>query len=375
MSVPPYPDTSPPPHRAPFAMPPHEVMRDPTLSVDAKVIWTLLDGHAGENYSTRVRQQTLAQEMGLGPSSLRRVKRAVAELVERGLLLVERTGRSNVYQVLNPSRMTHPERLRQRLEHAEKQQKRQTVSNPAPSDRAAVTLSDRAAVSPLHKKNPSKNKQSKEEPQRDREPVAVAEVAAAAGSAMQKNSTADPFAVETLLTALPDHLRPEPTANVAEALAAAVARGWTPEHLAAAIADQIPNPTAGPGLAVKILRDLSAQPPAEHLRRKQKPTWCGTCDEISRLVEIAGGKMKRCSACHPLAEHQEQPAAEISSLNSEELHSNSERAEMILADLRARRGSQSGTAALMDELALAEPSEALTAALSGSGAAAQAVSA
>lgn len=31
-----------------------------------------------------------------------------------------------------------------------------------------------------------------------------------------------------------------------------------------------------------------------------RPPWCGTCDEATRLVELADGRAARCSRCHPL---------------------------------------------------------------------------
>ena len=35
-----------------------------------------------------------------------------------------------------------------------------------------------------------------------------------------------------------------------------------------------------------------------------KPLWCGTCDELTRHVELADGRVKRCADCHPLRREQ-----------------------------------------------------------------------
>lgn len=353
-------DVSPQPHRdtrAPFAMTPHEVARDPSLTLAARVLYTVLDGHAGEEYVTRVRQDTLARELG---ESLRTVQRALAELVSAGLLLVERTGRSNVYQVLNPSRMTHPESTQKRLAHAQKRQKRATAGG---SDMSPGGGSDTSLVAGLHKNNQEKNNQVREEPPNVARPSRMAGAAAAAENPPQRPSPPppDPIAVETFLRALPDRLRPQATAAVAGAVADALARGWSPGDLAERIAERAPNANAGPGLAVQILRELSGQPPAEHQRRMEKPTWCGECQEATRQTETAEGLPRRCPQCHPLAEAPQRPQ------KPQHVTDGSGYAQLIAADLRARRSPQRGSRdpvtlgeALLAELALAEPPEALT---------------
>lgn len=51
-----------------------------------------------------------------------------------------------------------------------------------------------------------------------------------------------------------------------------------------------------------LVRDcpLNYQPPATTPPKPSKPPWCGQCDERTRLVTVADGRMARCHACHPL---------------------------------------------------------------------------
>jgi hypothetical protein len=293
--------------------------------------------------------------------------------VEYGLILVERTGRSNVYRVLNPARMSPRELMNFTAEHAQKQRKQ---SQRDTSDRADSHLSDRAVVSPLHKKNPLSKNKALEEPPQSQEPALVAEVAVAAAGDLQKEQkpSVEPFLTERFLASLPEHLRPKETPAVAEAVVFGTRRGWEPELLAARIAEEIPNRNAGPGLAVTLLRQFCQQPPAEFFgisgapvsQRVQREPWCGLCDERSRLRETAQGALERCTACHPLRVTSEQISPlEGSSLTAEESAGDgAQYAEMIRADLRARNGSHDDTEALLEELALAEPAEALTASVS-----------
>lgn len=55
--------------------------------------------------------------------------------------------------------------------------------------------------------------------------------------------------------------------------------------------------SAGGGYLVWLLRhvDAAAVEPVP-----ERPAWCGACDERSRLVEVVGDRVARCSACHPL---------------------------------------------------------------------------
>lgn len=43
------------------------------------------------------------------------------------------------------------------------------------------------------------------------------------------------------------------------------------------------------------------EPDGPHLRVvPDRPTWCGTCDERTRLLDVPGAPVARCPVCHPL---------------------------------------------------------------------------
>jgi hypothetical protein len=46
-----------------------------------------------------------------------------------------------------------------------------------------------------------------------------------------------------------------------------------------------------------------APPEGPHLRVvRDRPVWCGTCDERTRLLDVPGAPVARCPVCHPLAD-------------------------------------------------------------------------
>jgi len=85
-----------------FSIIPHSLVRDPKISPLAKVVFLALDARIGQKHSQRVLEKTLAQDLDLSLSTL---KRALKELREAGFLTTYRTGRSNRYELINPSRV------------------------------------------------------------------------------------------------------------------------------------------------------------------------------------------------------------------------------------------------------------------------------
>ncbi len=88
--------------RTKFSIIPQDLFRKAFLSPLAVVVFLELDARIGQKASYRFKQETIAESLGL---SLRQVKRALKELRDKGFLVIYRTGRSNRYELINPSRV------------------------------------------------------------------------------------------------------------------------------------------------------------------------------------------------------------------------------------------------------------------------------
>jgi hypothetical protein len=84
-----------------FAVVPAEVLKDPAISDAAARLYGVLDSRITGTGSQRIRQDTLAADLGWSPS---KVKRAMSELVKAGYVLQTRTSRSSRLSVVNPVR-------------------------------------------------------------------------------------------------------------------------------------------------------------------------------------------------------------------------------------------------------------------------------
>lgn len=122
---------------APFAMAPVAVVRDATLSVQARFLYVVLDARQGQSGSVRVRISTLCQDTGASSAS---VRRWLDELRDAGLVATQATGRSLAIYVSNASRQSARVLTRERTrEHREcspvsalqRHNKRDTSSSPA----------------------------------------------------------------------------------------------------------------------------------------------------------------------------------------------------------------------------------------------------
>lgn len=85
----------------PYAMMPSVVSRNPALSPAARALYVILDSHIGAQSSMRVNVSTLAAELG---RSDRQTLRLLEQLRAAGLLHTQRTGRSLIFRLVNPSR-------------------------------------------------------------------------------------------------------------------------------------------------------------------------------------------------------------------------------------------------------------------------------
>lgn len=93
-------------HPAPFAVVPSAVLRDASLSLQARALYAILDDRQGPSGSVRVRIATLCQDTGASSAS---VRRWLDELRAAGLVATQQTGRSMAFYVSNPSR--RPDRV------------------------------------------------------------------------------------------------------------------------------------------------------------------------------------------------------------------------------------------------------------------------
>ena len=246
--------------REPFAMAPRSILRDASISPLARLLYMILDDRAGASGSVRVSQATLAQDVG---TSVRTIKRAIAELGTSGLIHTRVTGRSSYITLWNPSRTTAAQTVQDDL-----------VGHQWP------TRGDTSG--PSTEKEGLRNKQAT--------PAPVDELT------VPDLLLPDPLEIESFLDALPAHLRPEPNSTVLKHLSAALDHGWTVLSLAAAIRKQITNPDARPGLTVRVLAQLSTQPATEHVDR---PT--PTPMTVAQLLNAArcdhGELIGRCALC------------------------------------------------------------------------------
>lgn len=81
-----------------FAVVPREILFDPTLSANAKLTYAALSSHANRYAQAWPSRQTLADELGISESS---VKRAVKELADANVITVRGRARSDGGQTSN----------------------------------------------------------------------------------------------------------------------------------------------------------------------------------------------------------------------------------------------------------------------------------
>ena len=223
-----------------FAITPSSVVRDPHLSLGARTLYTLIDSHQGVKGRQRLKIATLAGELGV---SDRATSRYINELKAAGHLTTKATGRSLSFTVTNPSR-------RSKLTA---DSPAQVIPRPAKSGER-----DLPPVARLQSINPLSNKKACTQ----EIPTITVEITETRNAAAKSGT--DSLTLEQFRDLLPEQIRPRPETHLANTLAAALERGWTVQGLALAIKAEIPNPQAGPGLTVKILRQLSQRPPDEY---------------------------------------------------------------------------------------------------------------
>ena len=259
-----------------FAIVAHSIARDASLSPAARLLWVILDGRQGKHASTRVGRALLAQDLGV---SVRQVGTLLAELETAGLLSRTRTGRTTIYRVHNSAR---------------------DGKSSAPVMGSQVPVRWEVDFLSTEQEPQRSNKQARKqviEPSSN--------PADRAAAAVLTDELADPLTVEAFLAGTPAHRRPSSSETIARYLGQALASGIALPDLLAAIAEDVTNKDAGPGLTVAALkRWRSLVSPASSKQQDHHPAWCGTCDSRTRLLEIETpeGDLKpvRC-ACHRLS--------------------------------------------------------------------------
>ena len=126
-------------HPAPFAVVPSAVLRDASLSLQARALYAILDDRQGASGSVRVRIATLCQDTGASDKS---VRRWLDELRAAGLVATQQTGRSMAVYVSNASR-TGRTVIRDRADRSPVtglQRSNSLVPTSSPDDRPQVQL-------------------------------------------------------------------------------------------------------------------------------------------------------------------------------------------------------------------------------------------
>ncbi|SBW21024.1 hypothetical protein FDG2_1868 [Candidatus Protofrankia californiensis] len=95
-------------------------------------------------------------------------------------------------------------------------------------------------------------------------------------------------------------LTPRQRARLATLVTAALAAGWGPAGLREALGAN-PGGVRSPYAVLRTrLADLPDPPTVSSTPAAERPVWCGTCDEVTRLIDLDDGRAGRCPTCHPL---------------------------------------------------------------------------
>lgn len=241
-------EEQPQPSREAWVKVPRALVRDASLTPLARLLLIdLLERRYKGRAFAIVKRPTLAADLGVSLSTL---DRALAELIERGLLEVERLQGVNRYRPMLPKASEGQPQTPSKSSQVTTQ-----VVMGDDSKSSWVTTSDKQDV--------SSQMQSKQAGPAPDPAGSTSKPAAATRSEETLRPIADSMTVWAFAAALPRHLQPTQTDQVAQAVGQATARGWTPSALAAAVAAQITNPKATPALTVAILRQVAQQPPQE----------------------------------------------------------------------------------------------------------------
>lgn len=91
-------DTTDPIVRGGFTQVPNFILRDPNLSIGAKVVYAMFLSYAWHNDSCFPGQERLAEDMGM---SVSRVNKFIKALESAGLIVITRRGqgRTNLYTI------------------------------------------------------------------------------------------------------------------------------------------------------------------------------------------------------------------------------------------------------------------------------------
>jgi hypothetical protein len=178
----------------------------------------------------------------------RTIDRALSDLVAADVLTVKHTGRTTIYEPLDP--LAIPSCFANMAN--------QSCQSGESTEQELLEIDSKQA-----------------QPPESRMRAKTSESAADTRASRQKASRdpvllGDPLAIFDVLMRLPEHLKPQQTSQVLDAITQALSRGWTPESLSDAIKAEITNPRAGAGLTVKVLLSLSQQPPQEHKQEQQQ---------------------------------------------------------------------------------------------------------
>ena len=251
--------------QSPHCRPPVEVVLDATLSLQARMLYVILDARAGARGYVHVRQDTLAGDLGC---SVRQVQRAMKELRERGLVEVQQTKAVARLTVVNEAR--HPVSDPPRVSHPDEATRHGCRVGPA----TGVVSSNTELIN-TKQSSPSVTR-NEDQPRIREELTTVAE------------GFSDPIYLEVYVDALPARFQPDRSSSqLSNLLGAAQRNGWEAVRLAQTVVESCTNPNVRnpAGLALTILKQLSQQPAREYSTRSETPIpprWDAAAAEAQR---------------------------------------------------------------------------------------------
>jgi uncharacterized protein YbdZ (MbtH family) len=248
-----------------WAKVPHSISRDPSLTMQARALWSILKSRQAQESRRRVRLVTLMQDTG---TSKRSVQKWLTELKEAGLLEIKITGRASYYTALEKCETCKVVHVRGAAEcMSTKQETLRKKKAGQPPIGLTLACFDSSPYESQSTTAPRRKQGENLQP------------AAADFHSLE---------IELFLNTAGQHFPqiPEVTRKVSEALGTLFGMGWQSPGLIAELQKSITNPQAGAGLFVTELERLAAIPRQESYTATHTPTRAE--HQLEELEEVWG---------------------------------------------------------------------------------------
>jgi hypothetical protein len=251
----------------PWAKAPRFLIRDASLSALQRLLLIdLLDRRGrGKAYAV-VKRATLAADLGVTLSTL---DRAIAGLVESGRIEARRSGRAVHYYPAESSILLGLSRQKCYVRVVKSDDSNKQESLEVESKQASSASERTGEPSEEQKKSAAAARPERAVKQAEAVTITSSEQGQVIGTRTPTGELGDPLQtvgdsldVLAVLMAFPKHQQPSDKPHVTRAIRQALARGWAPAALHRAVADQITNPKAGPGLVVDLLKEVCQRAPS-----------------------------------------------------------------------------------------------------------------